>query len=62
MLTKSVPSNREAVVQLVVSNLPTTAPAARTHDRQPSLVSRKPAPDATQATAKVDYTVVRFSY
>jgi len=62
MLTNSVPSNREAVVQLPVTSLPTTAPAARAHVAQPSLVARKPAPDATQSTAKVDYTVVRFSY
>ena len=60
MLTTSVPSSREAVVQLPVS----TARENRHQEPQndSNLVVRKPAPDATQPAGKVEYTVVHFSY
>ena len=60
MLTASVPSTREAVVQLRVPNQAQARPAQSEEAKQ--LADRKPAPDATQSAPQVQYTVVHFKY
>lgn len=62
MLTTSIPSTREAVVQLPVSTSQAPHRPTTQQTQDTNLVVRKPAPDATQAAVLVDYTVVRFNY
>lgn len=62
MLTTTIPSNRQAVVKLPVTAGHGERHTAHVAEPHPTLAVRKPAPDATQAAVKVDYTIVQFSY
>ncbi len=61
-MSNQVPTSKEAVVRLPVSRVPAYSRPATAAEAQVFLVSRKPAPDATQPAVEADYQIVRFSY